>query len=35
MKHNKRSDDIAKERRKEFICYCVAAILVTIFMSAI
>lgn len=35
MKREKRSDDIEKERRKEFIYYCISAVLITIFMSAI
>lgn len=30
-----RHDDIAKQRRKEFTCYIVAAVLITIFMVII
>lgn len=35
MRAKKRPDDIAKERRKEFIYYVISAILITVFMVAL
>ncbi len=32
---NKRNDDIAKARKKEFIWYCLGAIAIVVFMSFI
>lgn len=35
MKNNKRLNDIARNRRIEFTYYCIAAVLITIFVGVI
>lgn len=33
MKNQNRKNDIAKARKAEFICYCLGAIAISVFMS--
>lgn len=35
MENNRRLNDIAKKRRKEFVWYCIAAALITVFMNVL